>query len=251
MPSHLSVQLEQQIEHLNRHHPRQRLLRRWATDPDLAGRTPSAIIELCGQSTIEQNPVVAALLRHHQAGDPDAGLVLLTALRPMLKAVVAYRHQRITDDIIDNYWSAASHLIGATDPDHAPVDRNGRTTPFITYLGNRLHQHVRYLDPAARRWRNRLRRGTVTRPLDVTRRSSELLDHDARQTATSVEDIVLARIELGQVAAAVNSGEITADRWRRLVEHRLGARPDHASGAERVAIHRTATRLAGLVGHAA
>ncbi len=251
VPSHLTRLLDEQFEHLERHHPRHRILDRWADDPALAGRTPHDVVALCAESTLEQNPVVSALLRRHQSGDPDAGTVLLRALRPMLKAVVEFRYPKITDDLIDNYWSAASHLIGATDPDLEPVERDGTPMPFITHLGNRLHQHTRDLDPAARRWRERCRRGDNAIPLDVTRRSHEIADHDTRQTATTVEDAAIARLELTQVADAVRNGGIAADRWRQLVEHRLGATVAPATGAERVAVHRTATRLAGLIGHAA
>lgn len=251
VPSHLTRLLDQQFEHLQQHHRRQRLLRRWAHDSALAELTPDDIVELCGQATVDQNPVVAALLRQHQNGDPDAGIVLLTVIRPMLKSVVQYRHGRITDALIDNYWAAASHLIGAIDPDQPPVDRDGQPVAFITHVGNRLCQHVRDLDPAARRWSDRRRRGEPVIPLDITRRSSELLDHDSSQIGSTVEDIAIARVELTRVADAVRTGSISADRWHQLVEHRLGVSTSRATGADRVAVHRTATRLAGLVGHAA
>ena len=117
------------------------------------GQTPADILEICGRPSTEQNPVVAALLRLHQTGDPDAGVVLLTVIRPMIKAVVRCRNGHLTDEVIDNYWSAASHLIGSTTP--TGNHRRPRRLPdtFIRHLGNRLHQHARDLAPSERRWR--------------------------------------------------------------------------------------------------
>ncbi len=251
LPSHLSTQIDDHLQHLDRHHRRRRLLERWAVEPALRGHTPATILGICGRSSTEQNPVVAALLRLHQSGDPDAGVVLLTALRPMIKAVVRCRNGHLTDEVIDNYWSAASHLIGSTDPNREPLGRDGFPTPFIRHLGNRLHQHARDLAPSERRWRSLRRRGELPGSLDVPHGSGELVDYVVPRTAGSVEDRVLARLELDDVAAAVDSGAIPAERWQRLVAHRLGARVTYAPVAERVAIHRTATRLAGIVGHAA
>ena len=252
MPSPLTRQLEQQYQHINRHHARERILERWADDPHLAGRTPAALIDLLERQTLEQNPVIATLLRRHQTGDPDAATILLTAMRPMLKCVVVHRHGAgMTDELMDNYWSAASHLIGAIDPTIRPIGRNGRPALFLSYLGDRLVAHLRQLDPEARRWHDRRKQGRLPIPVDLTPRPGSPLETSSRQTVRSVEDTVLARLELEHVAAAVGDGQIAADRWQQLLQHRLGVSPTPRPARERVAVHRTAHRLAEIVGHAA
>lgn len=251
MPSHLTHQIDTQFRHLQHRHRRGRLSDRWTNEPALTGRAPTEITALCARATTEQNMVVAALLRQHQAGDPDAGMMLLVALGPMLRAVVRLRHRHVTDDLIDNYWTAASHLIGTVDPDTTPTTRDGRPAPFLAYLGDRLTENVRKLDPAERRRYDRRNRGARVVWIDAATESNELADHAQRHPDPSLEDIALARLELADVADVVTSGAIAAERWQQLVEHRLGANTTPSTGAARVAVHRTATRLAELVGHAA
>lgn len=251
MRSPITTQLDRQFEHLNRHHARRRLLRRWADDPALAGRTAADIVELCEQPTLDQNPVVAALLQHHHRGDADAATILLTALRPMVITVVTKRYgTNVEDEVIDNHWAAASHLLGHTDPHHTPSDTRGRPVPFLTWVGDHLDSHLRRFDPAHRRWNDRRRKGRDTITVDFER-TEQLINTGEPHHQTSVEDTVIARLELRRVVDAVDRGDVAHERWQQLLEHRLGITPTPLSTKDRVAVHRTAHRLAGLVGHAA
>ncbi|MFN3256220.1 MAG: hypothetical protein ACE37B_11025 [Ilumatobacter sp.] len=252
MHDSVTTQLERHFELLTRHQAQKRLLARWGNDPTLAGRTPTAILDLCEQCTIDQNPVVAALLTRHQAGDPDAGTVLLTAMRPMIKRVITLRHHTaLNRDMLDNYWSAASHLIGSVDPAVRPVRRDGEPTPFLSYLGDRVYTHLRKLDPAGRRFEDRKREDKLIVPVDTSQHDHDYVHPSNRTSASSVEDAAIARVELDRVRDAVDNGAIAADRWQRLIEHRLGVAPAARTAKDRVAIHRTACQLAGIVGHAA
>lgn len=253
MPDSVTHQLERHFDRLGRHHPQRRLLARWANDPHLAGRTATDIIDLCRERSLDQNPVVAALLTRHQDGDADAGTVLLTAMQPMVKRVIALRHRvPLNTGLLDNYWAAASHLIGSTSPTVEPVDRHGRPTPFISYLGDRLHHHLRRLDPEMRRHHDRVHTGRISiLPAGFRSDDRAAIHPDSHTSATAVEDAAIARIELTRVRTAVEQGQITAERWQRLVEHRLGDTATVRSSGERVAVHRTGIRLADLIGHAA
>jgi len=252
MPDSVTTQLERHFELLTRHQAQKRLIARWANDPALTGRTPTAILDLCEQCTVDQNPVVAALLAQHQAGDPDASTVLLTAMRPMIKRVITLRHHTaLNRDLLDNYWSAASHLIGSIDPSVQPVQRDGQPTPFLSYLGDRVYTHLRKLDPAGRRFEDRKREGKLIFPVDTNPNDHEYVHPSNRTSSSSVEDAAIARVELGRVRDAVDNGAIAADRWQRLIEHRLGIASVARTANDRVAIHRTACQLANIVGHAA
>ena len=250
MPDSITTQLERHFERLTRPHAQRRLLARWANDCDLAGRTPTDIIDLCEQATIDQNPVVAALLTRHQAGDPDAGIVLLTAMQPMVKSIIALRHSGgLSRHVLDNYWSAVAHLIGTIDPTNPPHDRDGQPTLFVSYLGNLVYSHLRKLDPASRRFQDRKREGRLLVTVDLNPNGHIHPHH--RTEPSAVEDAAIARIELARLLEAVDHGDVTADRWQQLVEHRLGIAPTPRTASDRVAIHRTANRLAGIIGHAA
>ena len=63
----------------------------------------------------------------------------------------------------------------------------------------------------------------------------------------------LARIELDRISEAVTLGQIPRSRWDELVAHRVRRErcDTEVAGRTRVAVHRTATRLAHLVDHAA
>ncbi|MEM1334383.1 MAG: hypothetical protein AAGG08_13105, partial [Actinomycetota bacterium] len=111
------------------------------------------------------------------------------------------------------------------------------------------------IDPDARRWIARRQRkmllGGIIPPEDPTTYVFDLKVGTTHHAA--VEDQALARVELDRIAEAVTSGQIPQSRWDELVAHRVRRErcDTDVAGRTRVAVHRTATRLAHLVDHAA
>ena len=231
------------------------MMTRWATIPGLAGLAPDDIIDICSRPTTDQNPVVAALIELHQTGDLDATTVLMTVLRPMVIASAMKRRGRhLDDEVLDNDWAAVAHTVGTIDPHRKPTDSEGKPEVFLAHLGKRIGLSRRRLDPTTQRWLIRRQRGTGPRFIlfhpDAT--SGEFEVRGDPTVETGVEDEVLARIELDRIARVVASGQIPRSRWEQLVAHRVDEHPDTvATGRTRVAVHRTAHRLAQLVDHAA
>lgn len=254
VPTTITARLEQHYQRCNSPRRRAQVMTRWATIPALAGLSPDDIIDICERPTIDQNPVVAALIGLHQNGDHDATTVLMTVLRPMVLATAVKRCGRRIDDAVDNDWAAVGHMLGSIDADSEPLDANGQPDVFLTHLGKRLGLSRRRLDPPAQRWLIRRQRGTgpkfvLSHPGAI---SGEFEIRGGPTTDTSVEDEVLARIELDRIARVVATGQIPRSRWNQLVAHRVSPHPETvASGQTRVAVHRTAHRLARLVDHAA
>lgn len=233
---------------------RTRLMTRWADTRALSGLTPTDIIDICEAATFDQNPIVEALIRLHQDGDEDASTVLMTALRPIVIGAIRRRGSVVSHDVLDNDWAAVAHTLATINPSEPPVDCEGRPLLYLNYLGNRISHSRRKIDPATRRWLARRQRdAAVTQPLIEADLASD--DSETRQCSTSatcVEDHAIARVELDRIARAVATGQLPRSRWEELVDHRIiRERNTVASGRTRVAVHRTANRLALLVDHAA
>lgn len=220
-----------------------RIRTRWANEPALAGLAIPSILDTCAEATVDQNPIVRALLRLHQHGDSDATTVLMVALRPSVARVAqTFGAHRLRDDAYSTLWAAAGHLLATTDPDVDPRNDAGAPRVLLSHLATRLRASYRLLDTDDRNQNRRYRRGQL--PTIVT------LDpgiHDA--AVGNVENQAIARCELRRVADAVNNGVIGHARWRQLVHHRLTNRP--STPAIRVGAHRAASQLAVLVGHEA
>jgi hypothetical protein len=252
MPTQITVQLERHYQYCNSPRRQHDLATRWADDPALGGLTPADMIDVCERGTLDQNPIVAALIRRHQHGDPDAGTIVLTAMRPMIKAVAHRRHgPRLTDDLLDSYWGAAGHLIGSVNPEVPPRNPAGHTVVFMTYLGNHLVTNLRQFDPAARRWHDRRQAGRAEVPVRFDQHDTIAGLDQRDRTVASVEHDVLARLELDEIAEVIEQGHISQDRWQQLLEHRLGISTTPTDARTRVAVHRTAHRLSNIIGHAA
>lgn len=220
-----------------------RIRTRWADEPALAGLSIPAIIDTCADATVDQNPIVRALLRLHQHGDADATTMLMVALRPSVSRVAqsfsAHRHQ---DDAYSTLWAAAGHLLATTDAELDPRDEAGEPRVLLSFLATRLRASYRLLDTDDRNQNRRYRRGQL--PTIVA------LDPGVHDTAGgNVENQAVAMYELHRVADAVNNGVIGQARWKQLVHHRLSTQP--STPAIRVGAHRAASQLAVLVGHEA
>lgn len=256
MHTTITTRLEQRFARCNSPRRRNQILERWTGIAALDGRTPIEIINICGQPDAAQNPVVAALITLHQHGDEDATTILMTALRPMLLASAGTRcASHLDDDTLDSDWAAVAHVLATIDPTVEPTDSDGQPVVFIAHLGHQLGLSRRKLDPAARRWITRRQRNMILGPT-IPPRDPTTYEFDLQAGAThdsAVEDGALARIELDRIATAVTNGQIPRSRWNQLIAHRIHELPHHDNtpGCTRVAVHRTATRLAYLVDHAA
>lgn len=262
-------QLRRRLEHCLTPRRHRTITDRWAANPALAGIGIHDMLTTCRRSTIEQNPIVGALISLHQSGDDDATTVLLSACRPILYGIV--HHARRTADATEseatnsaNYWTALSHVLATMDPS-PPVDADGRPKPFLAQIGVNLFGARKQIDASERR-RHRFNRAEnhPTRPRNddtisqddnrIVALTDDIIDeqHD-RRWANEIHDLeqqVLCRLELTRIADAVRSGAVSIHRWQRLVEHRI-ASSGASSGADRIAVHRTSTKLAELVDHAA
>lgn len=254
MHTTITTQLEQRLARCNSPRRRTQIITRWATNPALAGHTPSDIVDICHRPTTDQNPVVAALLALHQHGDDDATTILMAALRPMVLAAAAIRRAGpIRDNTLDNDWVAVAHVLATVDPTVEPTDSDGQPAVFFAFLGQQIGRSRRTFDPAARRWLVRHQRGMplggTVPPHDPTTYEFDL--RAGTTSASAVEDGAIALIELRRIAHVVASGQIQRSRWEQLVAHRIGDPRGAPPAGTRVAVHRTATRLAYLVDHAA
>lgn len=95
----------------------QRLIIRWAHDPQLHGRTPAEMLEvLAHRGHHDHDRIVRGLTIQSQDHDEDATVLLLAALRPGLwKLAHTYHRARLSgafDDLIVN----AVHVISRVDP---------------------------------------------------------------------------------------------------------------------------------------
>ena len=159
----------------------------------------------------------------------------------------------IRDETLDNDWAAVAHVLATIDPTIEPTDSDGQLIVFFTYLGQQIGRSRRTFDPAARRWLVRHQRGMplggTVPPHDPTTYEFDL--RAGTTPASAVEDGAIAIIELRRIAHVVNSGQIPRSRWEQLVAHRISDPRGAPPAGTRVAVHRTAHRLAYLVDHAA
>ncbi|WP_373068708.1 hypothetical protein [Gemmatimonas sp.] len=227
---------------------------RWATNTALTGHTPSDIVDICHRPTTDQNPVVAALITLHQNSDDDATTILMAALRPMVLAAATIRRPGpIRNETIDNDWVAVAHVLATIDPTEEPTDSDGQPIVYFAFLGQQIGRSRRTFDPSARRWLVRHQRGMplggTVPPHDPTTYEFDL--RAGTTPASAVEDGAIAIIELRRIVHVVNSGQIPRSRWEQLVAHRISDPRGAPPAGTRVAVHRTAHRLAYLVDHAA
>lgn len=118
----------------------QRLIVRWADDPQLQGRTPAEILDvLAHRGHDDHDCVVRGLATHSQRHDEDATVLLLAALRPALwKLAHTYHRARLSgafDDLVVN----AVYVIARVDPS---IDR----------LYDRILGRIRAATPRACEW---------------------------------------------------------------------------------------------------
>lgn len=232
---------------------------RWSrTHPSLTGHSIDDIVECCRRRSTAQNPIVAALIELHQSGDFDASTVLLSVCEPIIYGLTKHRviaadqgigaRSRRSGD--DNYWAALGHVLATITPDE-PTNGDGEPKVFLAHIGAMVTNSRRCLDASARR-KHRFDHGyhDDSRFVALTDVIMEDEQHRWIPAGSCVEDAALNSIELDRIADVVRSGLIATDKWRQLIAHRV----DHtrtATGRDRVAAHRTARRLAELVGHAA
>lgn len=239
---------------------------RWArTHTALAGLTIDNIVDCCLQGTIEQNPIVGALIELHQSGDDDASTVLLSVCRPVVYGIVHHtgRSARPTDGReadretfrsgASSYWAALGHVLATIDS-HPPIGANGQPRVFLAHIGSLVFRSRKQIDASERRrhrYGQRHDDDAMGRLICLT---EAIVDDEHRRRypidVTAVEDAALHSIELDRIAKVVRDGVIAADEWRHLINHRIGPTTTSTT-RERVAAHRTAQCLSRLVDHAA
>lgn len=254
--SSFETQLESHLRRCSSPRRQARIHTRWAHIAALNTLSCDDILRLCRSGSVEQNPIVAALLRLHQAGDEDASTLLLGALRPLV-ALFARRRSggRLNAQFVDTFWAAAGHMLATVDADHDPVNDDAGPTTLLAYLGQRLSCSHAHLDSGTRRQHRRSQRGDneLVRPGEFPLDFTDADHHVVATSADIVEVAALSHLEFERVAIVVRDGLIDAERWNELLEHRLGSdeRCAPVSTQRRVAVHRTSQRLAELVDHVA
>ena len=219
-----------------------RIMSRWAGDPALGGLTIEEILTICATPTADQNQVVMALVRRHQAGDDDATTVVLVALNAIVVHVV---RRRIHLDWLSEAWASVAYLLATIDPDEPLRRADGSEPVAMAVMADRIIRLNRHLNRDDARYRERVR----DRQLTVAGPGSRVLEGKAM--VCSVEDRALARHELSRIREVLAGDPVTADRWTELVGHRLDPDSPAAPDPVRRRVSRTATRLATLIGHAA
>lgn len=236
-----------------------RIVCRWVrTEPELAHLTIREILTLATVPTAEQNPPLRSLLRLHQAGDPDAGTVLMAAATPMLTRIAAIRKpqgfSQVTSTELNNLWGAFAHLIATIDPNvELRQEPSKDERPMIAYLGPRVGTSHDIIDPDERRHR---RRNRQSRETSLQTNDSHADDCSVRfqDHKTNVAETAIASLELARIVEVFHSGQISETRWRALIEHRLDRTPPPEGSSavgRRLQAMRAGQQLSELVGHAA
>ena len=258
--SPVSKQLERQLARCQSPRRHKAITTRWGEQqPALHGLSIGEIIDCCARCTTEQNPIVAALVVLHQAGDTDASTVLMAVCKPLIFKLAHMFHEHgLSYEHIDTMWAALGHALALIDPTDEVVDDDGNPKVFIAMIGSWVAHCKRQLTVNERRYhrdRRQLRVVELSATIATDRHQAEpATGRPTRMWAdpdTNIELTVISRLELGQIADAVRRGDVDADKWQRLLEHRVTDTDVCASPSERVAIHRTGRRLARLVDHAA
>ncbi len=236
------------------------IIERWArTQPALRGLSIDDIHVCCRRGTTEQNPLVAALIELHQAGDDDASTVLLSLCEPVIHGLTTSdgrSDRRYNVDHVDErvaaYWAGLGHVLASVTTE-VPVHIDATPKVFLSHLGRLATERRRHSNASDRRRRRFV--GANDRFVELTDALVESEQFRRQLTGGEVEDTALRSLELNQIADVVRAGLIDADKWHQLVEHRVTTTSESTGGAstsrERVTAHRTARRLAELVGHAA
>ena len=108
-----------------------RRTRRWPAARSPTSATPPTTADAAN------NPVVADLLRAHQAGDTDATTVLLCAFIPYVCRDPALT---VGPDRIADRWAALGRLLAITDPSCG--DRPDEHRSFLLVLVGRMRRHA-------------------------------------------------------------------------------------------------------------
>ena len=190
--------------------------------------------------TADHNPVLADLLRAHQAGDSDATTVLLCAFIPYV-----CRDPAITvgPDRIADRWAALGRLLAITDP--ADADRPGEHRSFLHVLVGRMRRHATRL----RYGPDRHVAAALPDRTSTVADSHGALDGRHHTIPGAVEDQALARLDLQLIADHLRAGTIKPIRWQRLVDSHIYGAHRPIRTLRRSTAHRR--RLAVLTGHVA
>ena len=206
----------------------QRIATRWYTRPDLTGRTVDHIVAAaCDADHPDHNRTSAALLGAHHTGDIDAGIILLSAIRPLVHALdPTDRHH----DGRSQLWAAAARRLTITRP--AEVAANPK--PFLVIFLGRIRRD---------------QRPTGARPAPTYG-----LTYDpappAGTPADPVADAAVARLYLTRIANHIDTGPAAATRWKHVVAHqRLDGHPTRTIHPQTG--RRAVQQLAGYIDYAA
>ena len=206
----------------------QRIAARWHTRPDLAGRPVDHIVAAAGDADHpDHNPTCAALLAAHHTGDPDASIILLAAIRPLVHALdPTDRHH----DGRSQLWAAAARRLAIT----APAEIAANPKPFLVIILGRIRRDQRPTGPH-------------TAP-------TYGLTYDPAPAGGAGDDPVanaaVARIYLTRIANHIAAGPAAATRWRHVVAHqRLDGTPTRTIHPQTG--RRAVQQLAHYIGYAA
>lgn len=253
MSSPVSEQLQRQLARCRSPRRHSAITTRWGQQhAALEGLSIDEIIDCCARCTTEQNPIVGALVALHQAGDTDASTVLMTVCKPVIFKLAHMFHEHgLSCEHIDTMWAALGHALALIDPTDVVIDDDGNPKVFIAIIGSWVADCKRQLSAADRRHH---RDGRHLRMVELSAMTAANQNHPTRMwddPHSNIENTVISRLELAQIADAVRRGDVDADKWQRLLQHRVTDTGASTSPSDRVAIHRTGRRLARLVDHAA
>jgi hypothetical protein len=202
-----------------------RLAQRWAADPTLSGWSPAALLAVLEDRHDPANPTLfAALVRRTQAGDQDAAVLTLAALRRGLWTVV-HRFHGHDDAAFDEVLANAAFVIARIDP---ALDRL-----YLRILG-------------------RVRAATcehVERPETLVAEHQDVAGPDD----DPVIDAVQARFALRRLAQLASAPDVPRETWQALVATRVHGTPTEELAGDRTPEHlradtsRLARRLARLL----
>ena len=198
---------------------------RWAHLPELLGGDVDVLAaRLTSPSIEEQNPVFAALIRLHLAGDEDATTILLHGSIGLVHRALPTNWRRCDHTVGSAWTTLALTLSDFSDADLDVYMARGR--PLMGVLYGRFRRRL-------------VRLAERERPSGESFESERLAVADGWGSDPAGRAIDL--IEVARVTSAARSCGVTAEQWAMVVNIRVFGVP--AAGRHRTMVTRACQRI--------
>lgn len=203
---------------------------RWSQLPELLGGDVEVLADRLTSPVIrEQNPVFAALVRLHLAGDADASTILLHGSTALFYRALP-PHVRCREELVGTAWS----ILALTLSDFSEADLDSyvaRRRPLMGVLYGRLRPRLIRL---ADRYPSGMETLELDRPIA------------AEGWGADPDEQAIEAVEVARVAAVARSCGVTAEQWAMVVDIRAFGVP--GIGRHRTMVTRVCQRIRAASG---